>query len=82
VHALRREWGTHLHAADVGWEFPVTYGEAMSALLTRGYLTVHHDPKQPKADLPMPWGGSAVTFTPEEIEAAEQALKRRSAIRD
>lgn len=78
--ALRREWGTHLHADDAGWEFPATYGELMSMVIAQGYLTVHRDPKFPAKPLPTPFK-SSTTFTPEEIAIAERQLEARSAIR-
>ncbi len=77
MNALRREFGTHLHAADSGWEFPARYGEAMTLLLAQGYITVHRDPKAARTELPTPWGAGQPKFTPEEVAAAEQILEAR-----
>jgi hypothetical protein len=83
VNALRREWGTHLHADESDWEFPASFGDVMSMAIANGFYTVHRDPKSPQSGnpFPAPWGDGRPRFTPEEIEIAEQRLAARSAIR-
>lgn len=53
----------------------------MTLVLAQGYLTVHRDPKQPRTEVPTPWGDGMPRFTPEEIAEAEERLAARSAIR-
>ena len=82
VNELRSEFGTHLHAADAGWDFPASYGEVIALVQAQAFIAVHRDPKKPPVDLPTPWPGAEPRFSPEEVEAAEKELRRRSAISD
>ncbi len=76
VQELQREFGSHLAAELMGWEFAAGYGEVMAGLHASAYMSVHFE----KPQIFMPWTDTP-TVTPEERARLKEALKRRSAFR-
>jgi hypothetical protein len=75
VVELRRESGSHLNAAEGGWEFAATYGEQMAFLHSSSFINANRDTKahpQP-IRLPNPW--------PDEEKAEEVTEEERAALR-
>jgi hypothetical protein len=83
---LLREFGSHLRAEIVGWDFAASYGEVMAGLYAEAYVNVHRDTKsQPEPrELLHPWPSAtrAEEVTPEERARLRALLLANSAFRD
>lgn len=77
---LRIEWGSHTHASDQGWAFPLSRGEFASQIQTEKLVNWFRNPddSSPPFHFHRPWA-DVDSATPEERDAGEQELLRRSA---
>jgi hypothetical protein len=80
VETLASTPGTHTHASEQEWEYPATWAEIATVWHAQRFLNLHRDKDSAPLMLPYPWT-DADAVTPEERQAAEEVLERRSAFR-